>query len=350
MNYSSFVKKYKLSIIAAVVVAVVVVISITMVLRSRVTPVEVITKPTVVFRDAEKILKPSVSIIENYQIFKAEYALGSSTSDNIDLKINWTNGGGFEINDVNSLIFKRKLKNREGDISPDMIIGDTGGMLTDFADGTVLFKGIDLFTDENGVGDNMIHMYYTTDKITVPQLIGVTEPISVTQGDLDTTLNINEIIVMSVPVTTSGDGSVAGQISKNSQYTLYTIKSVSPGFTSNGLRLKVLDDDKRVQILNSDGTGRGDWAGTGTDTFIFRKFMGSYMIIKGNIVGQGGIQQVWMKGSNGNIISSGDTNVFNSQSTLRDALFDITTDDTESSGTGSGAPDSSGTSSSGGSS
>ena len=277
---------------------------------------ETATKPVVSFGDSTIILKPDAasSKTSGYRMF--EYATGAVSPANIDLTVTWTNGAGFTKNKVTSLVFRRFIGTRE--ISEEPIKETDESAITDFGGGSVTFLGSALKTDETGVGENVIKVSYTVDGSTDEISLTSTSAITITQEQLDTTVDLTTITSLTVPVTTGS--TLTASITENPEFTKYSIQHRDGGWVRNNLRMKVLADGK-VQFSDVSGTAISLWSGSPTSFFI-SDYMGYQFIHDGAMDSD----NYWVYPGDGDVLVSMSSDViFKTESELRKALFTIST-------------------------
>lgn len=243
--------------------------------------------PTITEAGVDLVLNPvdKPDNVEEYSIFKTEYALGETTAKNIDVLLTWKNGPNFAT--VESLIFVHK--NKSGTEVRDVVTTTT--KIDSNTKYVLLFKGEDL-TNEDIVGTNTIEMYYTTkDTTDITKLITVS--FTVTQEHLDTTLNLDNVDTINIPVELSSTLTPSGDVI--AEYTEYRI---SPFFTDPVYIRKTTSDDKSFHVMKNNAKQIID----GVDTFYIIKALGKEFI---------------SKDASGNNILHGDTKKFVS----RDDIF-----------------------------
>ena len=162
-------------------------------------------KPQIILNKTQKILHPNKSDVETYIV---EYAEGGSSAKYIDIKINWSNGGGFKMTGVTALKFTRKSGDTVIDTITTTGLSESDEYVTDFQPNlSVLFKGTDKLDTflSNGKIPVSIVVEYITDGGGDPQSLATTA-IDITESDLDTTLNIDSITTINSLPVTSGKG------------------------------------------------------------------------------------------------------------------------------------------------
>jgi hypothetical protein len=247
-------------------------------------------KPQIILNKTQKILHPNKSDVETYIV---EYASGDSSAQYIDIKINWSNGGGFKMTEVTTLKFTRKSGDTVIDTITTTDLPDSDKYIKDFeSDLSILFKGTDEVDQylSNGKIPISIMVEYITDG--VPQSLAETS-IDITESDLDTTLNIDSITTINSLPVLSGDGKFLTELDASSTKTTYSIM-FGDGTSIPELqeiRMKVVSDGwiefykgvKQVNVLGNDDT---------TQTYKFVEFgedSGKYLFLgRFNNTGVGG--------------------------------------------------------------
>ena len=229
--------------------------------------------PTVKNAGIELVLNPADTTdkVEEYSIFTTEYAIGTTTAKNIDVKLKWTNGPTFA--SVNSLIFVHKAKGnkvRENITTTDNIYSNASNEL--------IFKGEQL-TSEDIVGDNTIDMYWNKIDDTNNKLTTIS--FKITQEHLDTTLNLANAVSIDVPVQLSSSSESSGDV-----IATHTKYRIPPFFTDLVHIRKTSANDKGFHVIKGDQKQTID----GVDTFYIVKALGKDFISKdasGNNILQG---------------------------------------------------------------
>lgn len=283
-------------------------------------------KPVINMGDAKIVLIPDSSgTTSNYRMI--EYATGTTSADNVNIEIIWTNGAGFSYNKVNKLIFKRYIGDKE--VSPP-VETTIASHIADFGGGSVTFYGRDLNDGENGVGDNHFKVFYTTedggdsDTFTPPPeelLSETTSPVTITQTHLDSTVNIDSITQINVPVTT-GTTLYATLSTDDISYTLYSIASKNGGFlspsTGGGYRARVLGTGQ-IEFMDQEGNPK-DIAQLGTSTFYVSDYKDHQILHYGDI----NSGTLWVYNGSGNNLTYANTaTLFKTQAGIDTALFTI---------------------------
>lgn len=245
-------------------------------------------KPTVVDADVDLILNPANAkqqVKENYSIFnKTEYSIGTTTAKNIDIKLTWTNGPTFT--PVTKLYFRHL-------VNSSVVRGDTE--ITDVSyfesnkTNEYIFLG-STFTSDAVVGDNEIEMYWNEikedNKLT-------TVKFSITQRDLDSTLDLAKSTTIPVPVQLSTSSTASGTVT--STYTRYTIQP----FFNDPIRIgESGSNDNSFNIIDDNGTNKSI---DGVDKFYIVNALGKFFL---------------SKDPNGDYILSGDSNKFETKSVI----------------------------------
>ena len=245
-------------------------------------------KPTVVDADVDLILNPANAkqqVKENYSIFnKTEYSIGTTTAKNIDIKLTWTNGPTFT--PVTKLYFRHL-------VNSSVVRGDTE--ITDVSyfesnkTNEYIFLG-STFTSDAVVGDNEIEMYWNeihkNNKLT-------TVKFSITQRDLDSTLDLDNSETVSLPVQLSTSSTASGTVT--STYTRYTIQP----FFNDPIRIgESGSNDNSFNIIDDNGANKSI---DGVDKFYIVNAIGKFFL---------------SKDPDGDYILSGDSNKFETKSVI----------------------------------
>lgn len=224
-------------------------------------------KPTVVDADVDLILNPANAkqqVKENYSIFnKTEYSIGTTTAKNIDIKLTWTNGPTFT--PVTKLYFRHL-------VNSSAVRGDTE--ITDVSyfesnkTNEYIFLG-STFTSDAVVGDNEIEMYWNeihkNNKLT-------TVKFSITQRDLDSTLDLDNSETVSLPVQLSTSSTASGTVT--STYTRYTIQP----FFNDPIRIgESGSNDNSFNIIDDNGANKSI---DGVDKFYIVNALGKFFLSK----------------------------------------------------------------------
>ena len=176
-------------------------------------------KPQIILNKTQKILHPNKSDVETYIV---EYAEGGSSAKYIDIKINWSNGGGFKMTGVTALKFTRKSGENVIDTITTTGLSDSDKYIKDFgSDLSVLFKGtddVDKYLSNGKIPISIVVEYITVEG---PQSLAETS-IDITESDLDTTLNIDSITTINSLPVMSGKGFVTELDASNTK-TTYSI-------------------------------------------------------------------------------------------------------------------------------
>jgi len=189
--------------------------------------------PTITDAGVDLVLNPGKETdkVEEYRIFKTEYALGEASAKNIDIKLKWTNGPTFT--SVTSLIFVHELgtkKVRDNVTTTDNIESNASNEL--------LFKGTDL-TSEEVVGSNTIKIYW--DEVKESNILK-TISFTITQEHLDTPFNLTSVKNITIPVQLSSSQTASGDV-----VSTYTNYYILPYFTDTPVY------NRKVQGDNNDG-------------------------------------------------------------------------------------------------
>jgi hypothetical protein len=207
----------------------------------------------------EMKLKPDKSRVEEYRMYEYDTGSGDSTvgpspptpkgsqlATNVDLVLSWTNGAGFQTNDVSKLIFKRFVRPDDAtDESGDILVEDTtkhafSTTVYDFASdkqtisGDNLassFRGGNKITTEEGYV-NVIKIYYVVG--TTESFLTETNTISISNNDLKRTLDINGVESVTITVSPGDVSALAiGAGNENMYYKIYSV----PGAVTPALKI-----------------------------------------------------------------------------------------------------------------
>ena len=245
-------------------------------------------KPTVVDADVDLILNPANAkqqVKENYSIFnKTEYSIGDTTAKNIDIKLTWTNGPTFT--PVTKLYFRHLVNNSL--VRSDTEITDNSYFESNKTN-EYIFLG-STFTSEAVVGNNEIEMYWNEikedNKLTTVEF-------TITQRDLDSTLDLAKSTTIPVPVQLSTSSTASGTVT--STYTRYTIKP----FFNDPIRIgESGSNDNSFNIINDDGVNQFI---DDVDKFYIVNAIGKFFL---------------SKDPDGDYILSGDSNKFETKSVI----------------------------------
>jgi len=186
--------------------------------------------PTITEAGVDLVLNPAnkPDNVEEYSIFKTEYALGDASAKNIDIKLKWTNGPTFAT--VDSLFFVHQ--NQSGTkVRDDVTTTDN----TDSnASNELLFKGEDL-TSEDIIGSNTIKIYYN--QISENNRLA-TVSFTITQEHLDTPFDLTSVKNITVPVQLSSSQTASGDV-----VSTYTNYYILPYFTDTPIYNRKVQGD-----------------------------------------------------------------------------------------------------------
>ena len=246
-------------------------------------------KPQIILKNTQKILHPNKSGVETYIL---EYATGDSSARYIDIKINWSNGGGFEMSGVTALKFTRKSGSNIIDTIITTDLPDSDKYITDFeSDLSVIFRGtadVDQYLSNGNIPIGIVIEYITDGD---PQSLATTSA-DITESDLDTTLNIDSITTINSSPVMGGNG-FTSVLDTTSTKTVYSIMfgDGTPIPELQEIRMKVDSNGwiefhkggKQVNIQGKDDT---------TQTYKFAEFgedSGKYLFLgRFNNTGDGG--------------------------------------------------------------
>jgi len=253
-------------------------------------------KPTVVDADVDLILNPANAkqqVKENYSIFnKTEYSDGvKTTAKNIDIKLKWTNGPAFT--PVTKLYFRHLVDNSP--VRLDTEITDNSYFESNKTN-EYIFLG-STFTSEAVVGINKIEMYWNEikndNKLTTVEF-------SITQRDLDSTLDLNKSAIIPLPVTISTSPAASGTVT--STYTRYTIKP----FFNDPIRIgESGSNDNSFNVINDNDDNQSI---DNVDTFYIANALGKFFL---------------SKDSDGDYILSGVSNKFETKNVVFDNIDSV---------------------------
>lgn len=186
--------------------------------------------PTITEAGVDLVLNPAnkPDNVEEYSIFKTEYALGDASAKNIDIKLKWTNGPTFAT--VDSLFFVHQ--NQSGTkVREDVTTTDN---TESNASNELLFKGGDL-TSEDIIGTNTIKIYYN--QISTTNILA-TISFTITQEHLDTPFDLTSVKNITVPVQLSSSQTASGDV-----VSTYTNYYILPYFTDTPIYNRKVQGD-----------------------------------------------------------------------------------------------------------
>lgn len=186
--------------------------------------------PTITEAGIDLVLNPAdkPDNVEEYSIFKTEYALGDASAKNIDVKLKWTNGPTFAT--VDSLFFVHQ--NQSGTkVREDVTTTDN---TESNASNELLFKGGDL-TSEDIIGTNTIKIYYN--QISENNKLA-TVSFTITQEHLDTPFDLTSVKNITVPVQLSSSQTASGDV-----VSTYTNYYILPYFTDTPISNRKVQGD-----------------------------------------------------------------------------------------------------------
>jgi hypothetical protein len=240
-------------------------------------------KPQIILNKTQKILHPNKSDVETYIVEYAEGVKGGSSAKYIDIKINWSNGGGFKMTGVTALKFTRKSGDTVIDTITTTGLSESDEYVTDFQPNlSVLFKGtddVDKYLSNGKIPISIVVEYITVEG---PQSLATTA-IDITESDLDTTLNIDSITTINSLPVTSGKGFTPA-LDTSSTKTTYSIMFGDDGKQIPELReIRMKVDEYGWIEFHKDGT-QVNVAGSvdKTQTYKFVEFgedSGKYLFI-----------------------------------------------------------------------
>ena len=186
--------------------------------------------PTITEAGVDLVLNPvdKPDNVEEYSIFKTEYALGDASAKNIDIKLKWTNGPTFAT--VDSLFFVHQ--NQSGTKVRDDVT--TTDNTESNASNELLFKGDDL-TTEDIIGTNTIKIYYN--QISENNKLA-TVSFTITQEHLDTPFDLTSVKNITVPVQLASSQTASGDI-----ISTYTNYYILPYFTDTPIYNRKVQGD-----------------------------------------------------------------------------------------------------------
>tara|TARA_B000000557_G_scaffold262364_1_gene263025 strand:- start:78 stop:1997 length:1920 start_codon:yes stop_codon:yes gene_type:complete len=186
--------------------------------------------PTITEAGVDLVINPidKPGEVEEYSIFKTEYALGESSAKNIDIKLKWTNGPTFAT--VDELHFVHQNKNGDP-VRKNVVTTDN---TESNASNELLFKGTDL-TSEDIIGSNTIKIYYNQIKDN-NQLATVS--FTINQDHLDTQFNLTSIKTITVPVQLSSTQTASGDV-----ISTYTNYYILPYLTDTSVYIRKVQGD-----------------------------------------------------------------------------------------------------------
>ena len=186
--------------------------------------------PTITEAGVDLVLNPAdkPDNVEEYSIFKTEYALGEASAKNIDVKLKWTNGPTFAT--VETLFFVHQ--NQSGTkVREDVTTTDN---TESNASNELLFKGDDL-TTEDIIGTNTIKIYYN--QISTNNILA-TISFTITQEHLDTPFDLTSVKNITVPVQLSSSQTASGDV-----VSTYTNYYILPYFTDTPIYNRKVQGD-----------------------------------------------------------------------------------------------------------
>ncbi len=186
--------------------------------------------PTITEAGVDLVLNPAnkPDNVEEYSMFKTEYALGDASAKNIDIKLKWTNGPTFAT--VDSLFFVHQ--NQSGTkVREDVTTTDN---TESNASNELLFKGGDL-TSEDIIGSNTIKIYYN--QISTTNILA-TISFTITQEHLDTPFDLTSVKNITVPVQLSSSQTASGDV-----VSTYTNYYILPYFTDTPIYNRKVQGD-----------------------------------------------------------------------------------------------------------
>jgi len=186
--------------------------------------------PTITEAGVDLVLNPvdKPDNVEEYSIFKTEYALGDASAKNIDIKLKWTNGPTFAT--VDSLFFVHQ--NQSGTKVRDDVT--TTDNTESNASNELLFKGEDL-TSEDIIGTNTIKIYYN--QISTTNILA-TVSFTIKQEHLDTPFDLTSVKNITVPVQLASSQTASGDV-----VSTYTNYYILPYFTDTPISNRKVQGD-----------------------------------------------------------------------------------------------------------
>lgn len=186
--------------------------------------------PTITEAGVDLVLNPAdkPDNVEEYSIFKTEYALGDASAKNIDIKLKWTNGPTFAT--VDSLFFVHQ--NQSGTKVRDDVT--TTDNTESNASNELLFKGEDL-TSEDIIGTNTIKIYYN--QISTTNILA-TVSFTIKQEHLDTPFDLTSVKNITVPVQLASSQTASGDV-----VSTYTNYYILPYFTDTPISNRKVQGD-----------------------------------------------------------------------------------------------------------
>ena len=233
-------------------------------------------KPTIKFQDSDIVLNANDAggVVGTLEFF-SEGNLGK----NIDIKINWKNGAGFKQSNVDAIIIKRNvggsyLNVSDGPDPTEMKLTDSK-YFEDFSSNGVEILGKFLSDDQNVVGDNEMEVFYTTVDDTTQKSLG-TNTVKIDQNHLDTTVDLKEVEVISIPPTSGG---VVAELAIK-EFTTYNITSNSrKRIVANTVRMETMSDGS-VKLKDTAGEQVSLPGTPENGTYIFKKYLDSFYFIQ----------------------------------------------------------------------
>ena len=221
--------------------------------------------PTITEAGVDLVLNPAdkPDNVEEYSMFKTEYALGEASAKNIDVKLKWTNGPTFAT--VETLFFVHQ--NQSGTkVREDVTTTDN---TESNASNELLFKGDDL-TTEDIIGTNTIKIYYN--QISTTNILA-TISFPITQEHLDTPFDLTSVKNITVPVQLSSSQTASGDI-----ISTYTNYYILPYFTDTPIYNRKVQGDANngFNIIKNGSKQSID----GVDKFYIVKALGKEFLSK----------------------------------------------------------------------
>lgn len=275
-------------------------------------------KPTIKFQDSDIVLNANDA---GGVVGTLEFFSGGNLGKNIDIKINWKNGAGFKQSNVNATIIKRNVGGSYLNVSdgpdPTELKLTEPQYLKDFSSNSVEILGKYLSDDQNVVGDNEIEVFYTTADDTSQKSLG-TNTVKIEQNHLDTTIDLKQVEVISIPPTSGG---VVAELELK-EFTTYNITSNSrKRIIANAVRMETMSDGS-VKLKNTAGEQVSLPGTPASGTYVFKKYLDSFYFIQNKGSDKFLTDDKLLHANS--LIDKEQKDIFNSTTNLDKALFTIT--------------------------
>ena len=286
--------------------------------KQPVEPGQTATGPNMEITSIQKILNPLEEQVEAYKMGGIEYAEGDISSPlgkNVDLRLSFKNGAGFDQSGVTELIFERQIN---GTTVQTISKKDTE-FIKDFGSGTILFDG-DGLTDANAaiVGTpniNKIVIYYKVGTATKVEIIK-TGDIDIPQLDIDNIPNLSNVSETDIDPTIFSEG-LSSRFVTNS-FTYVNLKSKAPGFHKS-VRVIQNDDDSVTFVIDK----KDFELVSGIKKYNIEKYLDDQYVIKVSGGGSDGSFVIWDRDKSTTSVTS--DSIFSSSTMLASATWTLDT-------------------------